>query len=156
MPCATLIIMIMTKIKSCALLQSLEAAGAGLQFRTFYDRQLASLELEEAWSAGHEAISWFSAAFQPRKWVQIRKVPVSVARSNTLPTIMSETFSFHLPPLSLKESVNSRCHHCRDTLLPTVAKTDVGTRAFDPRTTMEVLRQVQIIQFCILLRMFSM
>ena len=37
--------------------------------------------------AGHEAISWFSAAaFQPRKWVQIRKVPSSVARSNTLPT----------------------------------------------------------------------
>ena len=57
---------------------------------------------------------------------------------------------FHSPPrVSLKESVNSQCHHCRDTLLPTVAKTDVLTRDFDPRTTIELLRQVQIIQFCI-------
>ena len=109
----------------------------------------------QAWSGGHEAISWFSAAFQARKWGQIRKVPVSVARSDTLPRSWltrrrlpySGTFSFS-PRVSLKESVNSWCHHCRDTLLPTVAKTDVGTRAFDLRTTMEVLRQVQIIQFC--------
>ena len=102
--------------------------------------------------AGHEAISWFSAAaFQARKWVQIRKVPSSVARSNTLPTswlTCRHIRPFHSNPrVSLKEWLNSRCHHCRDTLLPTVAKTDVATRAFDLRTTMEVLRQVQIIQF---------
>ena len=133
--------------QSCALLQSAEASAA---LQTFYDRQLASCEVQGP-RAGHGPYHGLVQHFKPKMGANKKSAGVCCslqhfANDHGSLVVYSGTFSF---PASCflervgKFSVSPLSWH----FITTVAKTDVPTRAFDPRTTMELLRQVQIIQF---------
>ena len=132
--------------QSCALLQSAEASAA---LQTFYDRQLASCEVQGP-RAGHGPYHGLVLRFNPKMGANKKSAGVCCSLQHFAndhgSLVYSGTFSF---PASCflervgKFSVSPLSWH----FITTGAKTDVPTRAFDPRTTMELLRQVQIIQF---------